>query len=223
MTKTTDSRPGGTPARIREATEHRRTTLMQTALEVFAEQGYERASLNDIVKRANASIGSLYHHFSSKEGLAQAVYLEGIRRTQAYGLQRLVRARSAERGVRVLAESYLDWVGEHPVWARFLFAHRGAAFMLPAEDEVAALNREVFAQGRTWFARKAEQGEFPPNLDPALVSAVIYGPASEYAKRWLQSEGTIAELTKAKRKLSDAAWAAVQALASSTCAPSREK
>jgi TetR/AcrR family transcriptional regulator, transcriptional repressor for nem operon len=55
--------------------------LVMTALNLFAEKGYESTSVSDILKSAGANSGSLYHFFPTKQDLLIAVleaYREGI-------------------------------------------------------------------------------------------------------------------------------------------------
>lgn len=47
--------------------------LLDAALVVFIEQGYEGASVNEIVRRAGGSLATLYKRFGSKEGLFVAM------------------------------------------------------------------------------------------------------------------------------------------------------
>jgi AcrR family transcriptional regulator len=49
--------------------EARRQALLDAAREVFLEQGYEGASIEEIVRRVGGSKASLYAYFGSKEGL----------------------------------------------------------------------------------------------------------------------------------------------------------
>lgn len=51
----------------------RRQAFLQAAREVFLEQGYEAASVNDVVRLAGGSLATLYAQFGSKEGLFLAV------------------------------------------------------------------------------------------------------------------------------------------------------
>ncbi len=57
------------PARRTPRGEARRTALLEAAREVFLEQGYEGASIEEIVRRVGGSKASLYSYFGSKEGL----------------------------------------------------------------------------------------------------------------------------------------------------------
>jgi AcrR family transcriptional regulator len=51
-----------------------RRALLDAAREVFAAQGYAAASVADVVQRADASVGSLYHHFGGKVDLFLALW-----------------------------------------------------------------------------------------------------------------------------------------------------
>ncbi|MFC8584976.1 ScbR family autoregulator-binding transcription factor [Streptomyces sp. NPDC057217] len=50
-----------------------RQKVLLAAAEVFDEVGYEQASVTRIVERAGLTLGALYFHFGSKQGLAEAL------------------------------------------------------------------------------------------------------------------------------------------------------
>jgi TetR/AcrR family transcriptional repressor of nem operon len=61
--------------------EDTRTRLTLTAMQMFAEKGYESTSVADILKAAGANSGSLYHFFPTKQDLLLEVlrmYRAGI-------------------------------------------------------------------------------------------------------------------------------------------------
>jgi AcrR family transcriptional regulator len=71
---TTDqAQPAARPSERGAAT---RTGLLAAAREVFTSVGYAQAGITDIVTRAGASVGSLYHHFSGKADLFVTLYEE---------------------------------------------------------------------------------------------------------------------------------------------------
>ncbi|MBX3511829.1 MAG: TetR/AcrR family transcriptional regulator [Hyphomonadaceae bacterium] len=51
----------------------RRQAFMRAAREVFLEQGFEAASVNEVVRRAGGSLATLYAQFGNKAGLFAAV------------------------------------------------------------------------------------------------------------------------------------------------------
>src|SRR3989339_205468 len=52
----------------------KRESIVRAAVAEFAEQGYQRASLNSIVRRLGISKGSLYQYFDNKEALFLHVF-----------------------------------------------------------------------------------------------------------------------------------------------------
>lgn len=64
------------PARASERGAATRSALLAAAREVFTTEGYAQAGVTDIVNRAGASVGSLYHHFSGKADLYLTLFEE---------------------------------------------------------------------------------------------------------------------------------------------------
>ena len=56
--------------------EQTRTRILETALKLFREQGYERTTMRAIAAKGEVSLGSAYYYFESKEHLVQAFYLQ---------------------------------------------------------------------------------------------------------------------------------------------------
>lgn len=54
--------------------EFTRKRLLDEALVVFAEQGYHRASIRDICRRADANSAAVHYHFGDKPSLYKAVF-----------------------------------------------------------------------------------------------------------------------------------------------------
>ncbi len=54
--------------------EQTRALILNTALDLLREHGYERTTMRAIADKAGVSLGNAYHYFSSKEHLIQAFY-----------------------------------------------------------------------------------------------------------------------------------------------------
>src|SRR6201991_888301 len=48
--------------------------ILETALEIFQERGYEQTTMRAIAEKAKVSLGNAYYYFRSKEYLIQAFY-----------------------------------------------------------------------------------------------------------------------------------------------------
>jgi len=83
----------------------RRQAFLQAAREVFLEQGFEAASVNEVVRRAGGSLATLYGQFGNKEGLFLAVLQEHH--------ERFVRAMTPASVDHLPLEEGLQAIGEH--------------------------------------------------------------------------------------------------------------
>src|SRR6188472_2373908 len=65
--------PSGAPTPVpRISAEHEqqvRERIIRAAIEVFAEKGYHRATIADVVRRTGLSVGAIYTYFANKDAL----------------------------------------------------------------------------------------------------------------------------------------------------------
>lgn len=54
----------------------RRAQLLEAARRVFAERGYQRASVSDVIKEAGVARGTFYNYFESKRAVLHAVLVD---------------------------------------------------------------------------------------------------------------------------------------------------
>ena len=59
--------------RVVKTAEERKNEILDVAEELFAEKGFDNASTNDIINRIGIARGTLYHHFTSKEEILDAI------------------------------------------------------------------------------------------------------------------------------------------------------
>src|SRR5690242_9380548 len=91
----------------------RRGSILAAALQCFNENGIEASAIADICERAGASVGSVYHHFGSKENIATALLAEGLYSNAKQLEQSLRQARGARQGILIVVESLIQWIVAH--------------------------------------------------------------------------------------------------------------
>lgn len=64
---------------LTERGEQTRAKILDTALELFRERGYDAATMRQIARRAGVSLGNAYYYFRSKEHLIQGFYARSHR------------------------------------------------------------------------------------------------------------------------------------------------
>jgi AcrR family transcriptional regulator len=112
-----------------------RARIQQVALELFAEQGYEKTSLREIAERLDVTKAALYYHFKSKEDIVRSLVED------YYGqLDELVSwARSQERSARTRGEILSRYVA--------IVAEGDEVFRMLHQNQ-AAVNSLATAKGR---------------------------------------------------------------------------
>ena len=174
----------------------RRQAILDAALEAIEAKGVLAATLDDIREGSGASIGSIYHHFGDKEGIAAALYVQLLSDWQR-GFVKALRNRGAEEGVRAAVDHHLRWAARNPPAIRFLLT------FTPPRSAMAQQNRTFFDAVRTWLASHAE--EIRQDLDLATGEAVWLGPASEYCRHWLAGRAPKPDRRR-RELLADIAW-----------------
>ena len=96
----------------RQRGKQRVAELLAAGAAVFAERGYEAATMTEIAARAGAPIGSLYQFFPSKEALADTL-VQNYVALLAADLEAL-EARAREIDTRALVEGLFSVLRGHP-------------------------------------------------------------------------------------------------------------
>ncbi|HEX6487812.1 MAG TPA: TetR family transcriptional regulator [Candidatus Dormibacteraeota bacterium] len=168
----------------------KREAILTAALPLLTEGG--DFSLEALLRRAGAGVGTFYHHFpNGREDLLAALQAQALAEYEESILRVLRRNRAAEPAVRALVHHQLRWTAENAAAASLV---AGSA-QPPSRD----LLREV----RTW-AETAGLTAAPPDL---LLAAAL-GPVRDWTRA-----GQRAGLESAADRLAAASWAAVLALA----------
>src|ERR1700750_1538957 len=96
-----------------------RARIQQIALELFAEQGYERTSLREIAERLGVTKAALYYHFKSKEDIVRSFTEDYFRQIDALFSWGREQPRSAGTATELL-DRYITVVMESGEVFRFL-------------------------------------------------------------------------------------------------------
>jgi AcrR family transcriptional regulator len=89
-----------------------RERILEAALLLFAEKGYEATTMRDVAREAGASLGLAYRYFASKEEFALALYMRLAEGSEGWAREGLVGGTVAERFERAMVAK-LDQVSPH--------------------------------------------------------------------------------------------------------------
>jgi AcrR family transcriptional regulator len=85
-----------------------RARVLDAAVELFADQGYDGTSVAQVIARAGVAKGGFYHHFASKEALLYEVYGDLITRQLANMDTILARGWPAAETLRALITDLVE-------------------------------------------------------------------------------------------------------------------
>lgn len=158
--------------------------ILNAALLCFTQYGIEATSIEQIREGADASVGSIYHHFGNKDGIAVALYKEGLRQFTHSLFKDMQAVTSIEQMIAVTIHSNIDWIVENQDWARFVFKHRHVlkenAQEEPFKQEVKTVHQALTNQ---WLNLK--DSELLISLPMEMYQSCLIGPTHHYAREWL--------------------------------------
>jgi AcrR family transcriptional regulator len=158
---------------VRQArSEATRKRIINAAVDLFAEVGYQATGLGHIIERAEMTKGALYYHFDSKEALATAIIEEGantaltafrsISEPSSPALENMI------HGVFVVADLMTtDKMVRTGSQLLRVFGEFNAATALTHGHQLS----EMVAQARQAIA----EGDLRDGLDPDAVGELIVG------------------------------------------------
>lgn len=177
MSTATDSRAAPLPARSKD----KRPRILAAAQEVFGEQGFDAARMDEVARRARVGKGTLYNYYESKEDLlihAVIASMEEVRERIATAVDPSPEEpiRSVEEVLRMLIVDALPGI------TRRFHSLYNQAWGVIARDPAA--RQRLFEASRAFYRERerdfeglieagARAGRFRSDLDPAEVSLLL--------------------------------------------------
>ncbi len=156
-----------------EITGEGRRKIVLAAERLFADHGFDAVSMHAIATSAGTSKANIYHYFSSKD----ALYLAVLHRAAAALRSRLQEARqqgsTAAEALRLFAVSHLQHLLDRPRLVQLFLRELLEKGEPRARDLADAGLAELFTALAEIVRDGQENGEFRPDLDPALVATIL--------------------------------------------------
>ena len=158
---------------VQDQTTDTRTLVLDAALTLFSDRGYFNTSVHDIGRASGVSIGSIYHHFGDKEGLARALYAELTSRMQHLIGEVEREAAGSHDQARALVSRLFDLTETEPRAMAFMLYARHREFL---PDEPPVCSSRPFAMMRDMVSRGMARGEIR-RMDAMVASTCLFGGA----------------------------------------------
>ncbi len=161
--------------------------ILDVAVRVFLEHGYDGASLDDVARAAGITKASVYYHVSSKEELLE----RGVGRAfdALYAVLQEPEARTGapiDRFKHIVKRTIDITVSMLPEVALLLRVRGNTR----AEKRILERRREFDHLIARFFARAQRAGELRKDLDARLATRLLFGMLNSIAE-WYRPEGEL--------------------------------
>jgi len=113
-----------------------RTKILNAASELFLEGGGDALSVRGISKRAGLSTIGIYSHFQGKQGILDALYIEGFNLVRE-AMDVIPEGRASKEQVLEACWGYLNVGEQHEAHYRLIFGESDAGYQ-PSNEAIAA-------------------------------------------------------------------------------------
>lgn len=164
-----------------------RQRIVAAAVALFAEQGYDATSVNQVVARAGVAKGALYHHFESKDDLLYEVYRELVDR-QLAGLRTILAlGRPPAATLRALIDDLVGTTAASAAEAK-VFARESHRLGDANQARVRAARRAIHDAVIELVRTGQAAGDFAPVASAEMVSFTLFGVINELPV-WYRPDG----------------------------------
>lgn len=157
---------GGRGNRAATKSEKTRALILETAMRMFRERGYDNTTMRAIAAEAGVSVGNAYYYFKGKEFLIQGFYDRMTHDHAEVAAQRLAGHTDFADRLRIAMDAWLDTAAPYHGFAAQFFRNAAdpdsalspfSAESHPARDTAVSVFRDVL-----------DGSQLGPKLDPEL-------------------------------------------------------
>lgn len=154
-----------------------RARIMDAALALFGERGYESASVRQIAERAGVAQGLLYSHFNGKDELLVAIFRQSMHDVRESFALAEAAGPPSERIAGLIRGAFAVVRRNLSFWRLSYGARMQPVVLATLGGDLRQWTEEILATLERYFA---EAGAAQPQLEATLLFALIDGVSQHY-------------------------------------------
>lgn len=155
--------------------------IMEKALEVFAEKGFDSASVRDIAQRAEVNVAMISYYFGSKEKLLEAIFMSHTG-FMTKRIEAIIQSKTHEPLEKVdqLIDTYINVIIENRTFHRLMMREQVLLKDGVLYNYIRDMKRRN--KGLIELAVKAGQkaGVFQKHIDVSMLSVTLIGSVNHF-------------------------------------------
>jgi AcrR family transcriptional regulator len=154
--------------------------ILRHAEEIFAEKGFDGATVRDIADAAGVNVAMISYYFGSKEKLMEILFRERMNVVRSR-LEDLINSKSLNpfQKIEVLVEEYISRVIQKQCFYRIMITEQ----VVNKNSVVVTYLKEIKLHYATLFSRLVAEGQklkvFKKNIDVVMVLTVMTGTVTQ--------------------------------------------
>lgn len=155
-------------AAVRKKSDETRSRILEAALAVFRERGFERATMREIATEAGVAVGAAYYYFESKDAIVMAFYIRSQGEMRHAIDLKLDGCRTLEERLRAIIGEKFSYFEPNRRLLGALSAHTDPEHPLSPFSQATAMIRE---EDVALFERAARESKvkLPASVGPYLA------------------------------------------------------
>jgi AcrR family transcriptional regulator len=171
---------------LRERKKQRvRQEIMEAAIALFRQRGYEKTRVEDILDRAEISLGTFYNYFPSKQALVDQFAADLLDQYVQFAAEWLDSDQPVPERIRQMTRANAQAVLTDPAFMTEVVT-RSSTFGLRAE--LPQPEMEIYDRLADLFAEGQARGELRPDLNPQELARAYSGLFWFTVIDWLAGE-----------------------------------
>ncbi|VAX06186.1 hypothetical protein MNBD_GAMMA25-342 [hydrothermal vent metagenome] len=184
---------------------HVREIVLDSALYLFAQNGYFNTSIPGIVSHSGVSTGSIYHHFSDKEEIARALYERHVVQMDVLINHIETQHHQVELRCREIILALFELTEKESMVMAYMLHTRHQEIM---PDIVPVCSSRPFQRMREVVQKGIDEGEIR-QMDSMVAAVCIFGGALKFIQ--FQLDGILEKsLAEYFDELWNTSWASVK-------------
>ncbi|MDX1588348.1 MAG: TetR/AcrR family transcriptional regulator [Oleiphilaceae bacterium] len=157
-----------------DAFQHREQRILDTALKLFRDHGWESVTVAQMAARAGIGKGTVYRHFASKEAVYARIVLDFSRRCLSRYRQEPIGSRPLEAMRRIIRLAF-DLLSDNPMEVQLCMHCERMEFQERLTEETRQAFRELELAYQRLFSRMLEAAVAAGEIAPRPMEPLYWG------------------------------------------------
>ena len=173
-------------AATRERANGKYEAILRAAIKVFAGGGFFNSKVADVAREAGVADGTVYLYFKNKDDILVSIFNYYMEEALAAGRARLAETDDPIEKLSRIVHAHLERLGrDRNLAIVFQVELRSSTKFM--EQFSATKVAEYLEMIRSVIEEGQRRGVFRPELNPKIVSKVLFGALDEMATNWVLS------------------------------------